>query len=513
MFRRLLSIYVTLFVIMGYGGSYSVAATTPTPKPATTPYTEYQDLMLFGDVYEKVKQLYVSPVVEQELIENALHGMVSSLDPHSDYLDSQQTADLDIVTSGQFGGLGIEVTSEDNFVKIVSPLDGTPAFKAGLLPGDIILRVDGESIYKWGLTKTVNKMRGEVGEPITLTIARKGAKKLLDFKLKRDVIKVVAVKSNLDKDVGVLHLTTFSKNAAADLKSAIVAIKSKLNDKDIKGYILDLRLNPGGLVNQAVAVADLFLNNGEVVSTRGKIERNNQQFYATSGDILNGKPLVVLINGGSASASEIVAGALQDHKRATILGTRSFGKGSVQTIIPLSKEGSSLRLTTALYYTPSGKSIQGHGIVPDILVKEELPKHLKSEYVTIGESDLRGHIKGNEENSAGSGSVAYVAPKAEDDTQLQAALQLLRGQVTKDQLLAKVKASESALAQKDKDAMKTEALNAEAAIKAKLFISDNEQDAATDKDEAADKKNTDNKANDSKANDSKSATGNETKKK
>lgn len=386
----------------------------------------YRELSIFGDVFERVRAQYVTPPQDDKLIENAINGMLSSLDPHSSYMNSTDAEDMRTQTKGEFGGLGIEVTMEDDLVKVTSPIDDTPAAKAGVLAGDFISKIDGQDVRGLKLEEAVDKMRGAVGKPIKLTILRKGAEKPIELTIIRDIIAVRAVKFRVEGDVGYLRVISFTEKTYDDLKTGIEKIKAQVPADKLKGYVLDLRLNPGGLLDQAINVSDAFLERGEVVSTRGRNPDETRRFNATAGDLTDGKPVIVLVNGGSASASEIVAGALQDLKRATVLGTRSFGKGSVQTIIPLGDAGA-LRLTTALYYTPSGKSIQGTGISPDIKVEQPLPPELLGKVETTSESSLRGHIKGQNENEEGSGSVAYVPPETKDDLQLNYALDLLRG--------------------------------------------------------------------------------------
>jgi carboxyl-terminal processing protease len=389
----------------------------------------YKELSVFGDVFERVRAQYVTPPAEDKLIENAINGMLSSLDPHSSYMNAKDAADMQTQTKGEFGGLGIEVTMEDELVKVITPIDDTPAAKAGVLAGDYISEIDGQSVRGLKLEDAVEKMRGAINTPIKLTLIRKGADKPIELTVVRDVVAVQAVKSRVEDDVGYLRIISFTEKTYPDMEKAIEKIKATVPADKLKGYVLDLRLNPGGLLDQAIQVSDALLQRGEVVSTRGRNADETRRFNAGPGDLTDGKPVVVLINGGSASASEIVAGALQDLRRATVLGTRSFGKGSVQTIIPLGENGA-LRLTTALYYTPSGRSIQGTGITPDIKVEEPLPDDLKGKMVTEGESALRGHIKGQSETDEGSGSVAYVPPDPKDDVQLNYALDLLRGKKT-----------------------------------------------------------------------------------
>lgn len=389
----------------------------------------YKQLAVFGDIFERVRGQYVTEPDDKKLVENAINGMLTSLDPHSSYMNAEAAQDMRVQTKGEFGGLGIEVTMEDDLVKVITPIDDTPAARAGVMAGDFIAEINGEEVRGLTLNDAVDKMRGLVNTPIDLTILRKGQDKPVKITIIRDVIKVKAVKFRVENDVGYMKITSFTEKTTDDLTAAIETIRKQIPDDKLKGFVLDLRLNPGGLLDQAVSVSDAFLEKGEVVSTRGRDPKDVTRFDAVTGDLASGKPMVVLVNGGSASASEIVAGALQDHRRATVLGTRSFGKGSVQTIIPLPESGA-LRLTTALYYTPSGKSIQGLGITPDIAVDQPLPLDLKDSVMTKGESGLRGHIKGKEESEEGSGSSAYVPPDPKDDQQLNFALALLRGEKT-----------------------------------------------------------------------------------
>ncbi|MBD9374533.1 S41 family peptidase [Rhizobium sp. ARZ01] len=389
----------------------------------------YRELSIFGDVFERVRAQYVTPPKEDQLIENAINGMLSSLDPHSSYMNSKDAEEMRTQTRGEFGGLGIEVTMDEELVKVIAPIDDTPASRAGVLAGDLISKIDGQDVRGLKLEEAVDKMRGKVNTPIKLTILRKGADKPIELTIMRDIIAVKAVKYRAEGDVGYLRVISFTEKTFDDLEKGIEKIKADVPADKLKGFVLDLRLNPGGLLDQAINVSDAFLERGEVVSTRGRNEDETRRFNASPGDLTDGKPVIVLINGGSASASEIVAGALQDLRRATVVGTRSFGKGSVQTIIPLGEAGA-LRLTTALYYTPSGKSIQGTGISPDIKVDQPLPPELQGKVEAAGESNLRGHIKGQSESEEGSGSSAYVPPEAKDDLQLQYALQLLRGEKT-----------------------------------------------------------------------------------
>ncbi|RLQ88948.1 S41 family peptidase [Notoacmeibacter ruber] len=389
----------------------------------------YRQLAIFGDVLERVRSQYVTEPDEKELIQSAIKGMLASLDPHSAYLDPDEASDMSVQTRGEFGGLGIEVTMQDDLVKVITPMDDTPAMKAGVLAGDLIARIDGDEVRGLTLSEAVEKMRGARGEPIMLTILREGADAPIEIEVIRDIIKVKAVKVRTEGDVGYLKVTSFTEKTFADLEKGFKTIQKEIPEDELKGYVLDLRLNPGGVLTQAIAVSDAFLDRGKILSTRGRDDREYKRYDATPGDLAEGKPVIVLINGGSASASEIVAGALQDLRRATVLGTRSFGKGSVQTVLPLAENGA-LKLTTALYYLPSDASIQGKGITPDIIVKQPLPDDMKGreEDMKRGESSLRGHITGDSEDDEGSGSSAYVPPEAEDDLQLQAALRLLRGE-------------------------------------------------------------------------------------
>jgi len=390
----------------------------------------YRQLSIFGDIFERVRASYVNEPTEEELIESAIKGMLTSLDPHSSYLNAKDFSDMRVQTRGEFGGLGIEVTLENETVRVVSPIEDTPAARAGVLAGDLIVEIDGENIRGITLQDAVEKMRGPVNTPIELSIRREGADDLVKITVVRDVIKVRSVRTRVEDDnIGVLDINAFNEQTFENLKVGIEKVRKEVGDENLKGYIVDLRLNPGGLLDQAVNVSDSFLDRGLIVSTRGRNPEETRRHTARPGDLTGGKPVVVLINGGSASASEIVAGALQDYKRATVVGTRSFGKGSVQTIIPLGANGA-LRLTTALYYTPSDRSIQGKGITPDIIVEQPLPEELQGRVEARGESNLRGHIVGNEEDEEGSGSIAYVPPKAEDDVQFQYAKKLLLGTET-----------------------------------------------------------------------------------
>jgi carboxyl-terminal processing protease len=389
----------------------------------------YKQLNLFGDVFDRVRSDYVEPPNEEKMIEAAIDGMLTSLDPHSSYMNAKRFQEMQVQTKGEFGGLGIEVTMENGLVKVVAPIDDTPAAKAGIMANDLIIKLDGAEVQGLSLNEAVDKMRGKVNTPITLTIMRQGAKEPLDFKLVRDVIRVKSVKVEIggpQKDVGYIRISSFTEQTQEGLEAALNQVRKDTGDK-LKGYILDLRNNPGGLLDQAISVSDSFLDRGEVVSTRGRNADETQRFNAQKGDLTDGKPVVVLINGGSASASEIVAGALQDHKRATVIGTRSFGKGSVQTIIPLGAQGA-LRLTTARYYTPAGRSIQAKGIDPDTIIEQELPPELLGKDTsTKGEASLRGHLTNEGGGDEGGGSSAYVPDDKAKDVQLKAAIDVLHG--------------------------------------------------------------------------------------
>ena len=405
-------------------GAYAAAADT------------YRQLNLFGDVFEKIRSDYVEKPDESKLIEAAINGMLSSLDPHSSYMDAKAYHEMQVQTKGEFGGLGIEVTQEDGLVKVVSPIDDTPAAKAGILSGDIIAAIDDEPTQGLTLDQAVDKMRGAINSTVRLKILRGPAKEVREFKIVRDVIKVQSVRSRVEgDDIGYIRITQFTEQTADGLRSAMEKLRADAPGDKLKGYILDLRNNPGGLLDQSIDVANAFLDKGEIVSTRGRNPDDAQRFNARpGGDLSGGKPMVVLINGGSASASEIVAGALQDHKRATLIGTRSFGKGSVQTIMPLGQDGA-LRLTTARYYTPSGRSIQAKGIEPDVEILEDVPADLKGKDDAKGEASLKGHLKNGDEDT--SGSQAYVPPDPKDDKQLIAAVDLLHGVKRADAASAK----------------------------------------------------------------------------
>lgn len=397
----------------------------------------YRQLNLFGDVFERVREQYVDEVPDEELVETAINGMLVSLDPHSSYLDEDDFEEMQVQTRGEFGGLGIEVTMENGVVKVVSPIDDTPAYRAGVQAGDYITHLDDESIVGLSLSEAVDKMRGKVGTNIKLTVRREGSAEPIEVNITRDVIKIKSVRHEvLDDTIGYVRITTFNQNTDSGLENAVEDIEKKVG-KNLQGFVLDLRNNPGGLLDQAIAVADAFLDKGEIVSTRGRHDYDTKRDNATSGDITNGLPVVVLINGGSASASEIVAGALQDHRRAIILGTQSFGKGSVQTVIPLPGHGA-MRLTTARYYTPSGRSIQAKGIEPDIKVEQAKIEQLDVRG-GIHEADLRGALenpdgsKKAEESAEDTSATETEGEKKEGDNgkaqdyQLSRAIDLIRG--------------------------------------------------------------------------------------
>jgi carboxyl-terminal processing protease len=398
----------------------------------------YEQLDLFGDIFERIRSQYVEDVDEADLIEAAINGMLTSLDPHSSYLPPQDFSNMQVQTRGEFGGLGIEVTQEDGFVRIVSPIDDTPADEAGLQAGDFITQVDGETVLGLTLNEVVDKMRGPVGSEIVVTIVREDVDEPFDVSIIRDTIKIRAVRSRLESDAVVLRISSFTDQTYPNLKDGLEkAIEEAGGINSINGVVLDLRNNPGGLLNQAILVSDAFLDKGEIVSTRGRDPRDSERFNAVPGDLAQGKPIVVLINGGSASASEIVAGALQDHRRAIIVGTKSFGKGSVQTIMPLQGDGA-MRLTTARYYTPSGRSIQALGVAPDILVEQrprvEVTEEEETQRRQRSEATLRGRLDNDSLTEDEKKQLEEerklqeeIAKKRDEDYQLSYALDLLRG--------------------------------------------------------------------------------------
>ena len=439
-FRRTVSAFA---LVLALASAAAIAAPQDDARLAGKSVNDtYKALTLFGDVFEQVRANYVEPVEDKKLIEYALNGMLTNLDPHSAYMNDEETKAMSIQNTGQFGGLGIEVTMENGAVKVVSPIDDTPAAKAGIQAGDLIIELDGKPIMGMTLNEAIEKMRGTPGTEINLTVIRQGAKEPLKVKIIRAVIQVQSVKFHVEKDnIGYIRISSFNAQTGPGLKKAFDEIQKKAGDK-LVGYILDLRNNPGGLLEQAIYVSDAFLEQGEIVSTRGRAADDMRRDNATPGDAANGLPVVVIINGGSASASEIVAGALQDHKRAVIMGTQSFGKGSVQTLFDV-PGGGSIKLTTARYFTPSGKSIQGKGIKPDIIVERAKIVTEKEILPEIHEADLKGALanpEGGQEKPADNApkkddtakdekSKADKAKedKTKDDYQLQRAIDLLQG--------------------------------------------------------------------------------------
>jgi len=429
-------------IAMSIGIVSAVAVTTQIAGPlvaqqANSQTSVYEQLELFGDIFERVRQEYVEDVNDQELIESAIDGMLRSLDPHSSFLSAADAADMRIQTRGQFGGLGIEVTQEDGWVKVVSPIDGTPADEAGLKSGDFITHVDGESLLGLTLDEAVDIMRGPVGSEIVITVVREGEPEPFDVTIIRDTIKLTAVRTRTEGDTVVLRVTTFNDQTYTNLEDGLNSAIEELGGlENVNGVVLDLRNNPGGLLNQAIRVSDAFLDKGEIVSTRGRNPEDSERFNATPGDLIDGKPMVVLINGGSASASEIVSGALKDHRRAIVVGTKSFGKGSVQTVIPLRGDGA-MRLTTSRYYTPSGRSIQNLGVSPDIIVEQPRVSRDETEEETRNqrsEADLRGSLNNDSLTEDELRQLEEEEAKAEasaelrkDDYQLAYAIDLLRG--------------------------------------------------------------------------------------
>jgi carboxyl-terminal processing protease len=418
----------------------TLAYLAPASGPQAGSSDTFRQLKLFGDVFERVRAEYVEEVTDEELIEAAINGMLTALDPHSGYLDAKKYRDMQVQTRGEFGGLGIEVTMENGLVKVVSPIDDTPAFRAGIQAGDVITHIDQEPVLGLSLAEAVERMRGPVDTTIGLTLRRPGVDDPLDVSMARAVITISPVRWRVEGgDVGYLRVTTFNEQTDSSLRSAIEQLRTELGES-MKGIILDLRNNPGGLLEQAVAVSDLFLDRGEIVSTRGRRSDSIQRFNARRGDAVEGIPMVVLINGGSASASEIVAGALQDHRRAIVMGMPSFGKGSVQTIMPVQQGQGAIRLTTARYYTPAGTSIQAKGIVPDIEVRQSRVEVLDQEGRSDRrEADLRGRLENDQlerlelpvpreqRRSVDDGEAPPEAEATADDYQLARALDLLRG--------------------------------------------------------------------------------------
>ena len=389
----------------------------------------YEYLDLFGQIFDRVRSEYVEEVTDEELIEKAIDGMLTGLDPHSSYMNEKVWQEMQMDTSGKFGGLGIEITMEEGFVKVVSPIEDTPAFKAGVIAGDYIIQIDETPVFGLTLSEAVELMRGDKGEPITITISREGAEPF-EVEIIRDIIKIQSVKYEIINNIGYLRITSFTEQTESGLLKSIKKIKEELNGKQI-GFILDVRSNPGGLLNQSIKVSDIFLERGEIVSTRGRDKENIRRYRAKKGDEINGQPLIVLINGGSASASEIVAGALQDHKRAIIVGTKSFGKGSVQTIIPFKKSNKTkstagIRLTTARYYTPSGESIQGKGIEPDIIIEQGIFE--SKEFKRFSEADLKDSLDGaKNEKDTNNEEEDKEKTRLNKDYQLARAIDLIKG--------------------------------------------------------------------------------------
>ncbi len=428
--RYALILLLGIFVGVGITLERAVQADRPTSTAASEADSPLpiEELRTFTEVFSRIKTDYVEPVSDKKLIDDAIQGMLAGLDPHSAYMDPEQFKELRVGTEGEFGGLGIEVTMEDGLVKVVSPIDGSPAAHAGIKPGDFIIQLDQKAVKGMTLNDAVKYMRGKPGSQIKLTVVREGSNKPLTFTLTRSIIKIESVKNRiLEPGYGYIRISQFQANTGDSLNHALKTLKRE-NKGNLKGLVLDLRNNPGGVLNAAVSVADTFLNKGLIVYTDGRVPDSRLKFSATPGDALNGAPIVVLVNGGSASASEIVAGALQDNKRAIIMGTKTFGKASVQTIIPMS-DGSALRLTTARYYTPSGRSIQNLGIVPNVIVDEmKIAKQQNANDGMLKEADLAGHLQ-----NTGPANPNAPAPEAVpvdtvgSDYQLQEALNLLKG--------------------------------------------------------------------------------------
>tara|TARA_B100001971_G_scaffold70291_1_gene64791 strand:- start:482 stop:1780 length:1299 start_codon:yes stop_codon:yes gene_type:complete len=403
-----------------------IIALSVTGSTASKNKETYEYLDLFGQIFDRVRSQYVDNVTDEELIEKAIDGMLTGLDPHSGYMDEEVWEEMQMDTQGKFGGLGIEITMEEGFVKVISPIEDTPAYKAGVLAGDFIIQIDDAPVFGLTLSEAVELMRGEKGDPITITISREGVEPF-EVNIIRDIIKIQSVKYEIFDNVGYLRITSFTEQTESGLIKYIKKIKEELVNKQI-GFVLDLRSNPGGLLKQSVKVSDIFLEQGEIVSTRGRNNEDILRYRAKKGDHINGQPLIVLINGGSASASEIVAGALQDHKRAIIVGTKSFGKGSVQTIIPFKKSGNNksttgIRLTTARYYTPSGESIQGKGIMPDIIIEQGTFE--SKEFKRYSEADLKYSLD-NEDNENKNDENSDTDEETEEKNRLDTDYQLAR---------------------------------------------------------------------------------------
>ena len=418
--KLLVKYSVTILIFLGSFSAQSASKNKET----------YEYLDLFGQIFDRVRSQYVEEVTDQELIEKAIDGMLTGLDPHSGYMNEEVWQEMQMDTQGKFGGLGIEITMEEGFVKVISPIEDSPAYEAGILAGDFIIQIDDTPVFGLTLNEAVDLMRGEKGQAITITVSRDGTEPF-EVKIIRDIIKIQSVKSEVYDDIGYLRITSFTEQTEDGLLKSIKKIQKE--NKNIKGFVLDVRSNPGGLLSQAVKVSDIFLTRGEIVSTRGRESKDIRRYRAKNKDHTNGKPIVVLINGGSASASEIVAGALQDHRRAIIVGTQSFGKGSVQTIMPFQRSNadnvSGIRLTTARYYTPSGESIQGKGISPDIIVEQgEFESY---DFKRYSESDLKDSLDKDDENAndenAEENELSEKEKRLAKDYQLQRALDLIKG--------------------------------------------------------------------------------------
>jgi carboxyl-terminal processing protease len=419
-------------ILLGAAAGIAVSLVTTQPQllldgPGAKAATAgpHDQLRLFRDVFERVRADYVEKPDDGKLIDSAINGMFAGLDPHSSYMDARSFRNMQLQTRGEFGGLGIEVTVEDGVLKVMALIDGAPAVKAGLMANDIITHLGEKPVQGLTLDQVFEKMRGPVNTKIKLTIMREGQDKPVEVWITRKIIHLRSVRSRIEgDDVGFIRITEFNEQSTDGLKKAVADLTTQPGN-ELKGFIIDLRNNPGGLLDQAVSVSDAFLEKGEIVSTRGRVASEIQRFHAHAGDLARGKPLIVLINGGSASASEIVAGALQDHRRATVIGSRSFGKGSVQSIIPLGSGNRALRLTTARYFTPSGRSIQAKGISPDIEVLQDVPEEIKARTDTQGEASLRGHLKA--EGTEQTGSQSYIPRDPKDDRALHTALDLIHG--------------------------------------------------------------------------------------